>query len=75
MRRGVMMRAGVFLIIALVAIAALAASEREANNAGLPLVKADYQQCVTVEPPPLLRTPQDRVDYRLGQPFNDKGVS
>lgn len=36
---------------------------------------ADFPLCVTVKPRPLLRSPQGRVDYRPGEPFNDKGIS
>lgn len=38
------------------------------------LVRADFPICVTVKPSPLLRSPQHGSDYRLGEPFNDKGI-
>jgi hypothetical protein len=34
---------------------------------------ADFPLCVTVKPRPLLRSPQGRVDYRVGEPLNDRG--
>lgn len=39
------------------------------------VTKADWPLCVTPSRPPLLRSPESAVDYRLGRPFNDKGVS
>lgn len=39
------------------------------------MTKADFPLCVTVKPGPLLRSPQGKVDYRLGEPFNDRGTS
>lgn len=70
--------------LALATIALLAA-EHKRPNAGLPLVtssfrgghaQADFSVCVMVKPdPPLLRSPKDRLEYRPGQTFNDKGVS
>lgn len=50
-----MTRASAFTIIALLAICALAASEHDRANAGLPLVAADYQSCVSVRPAPLAK--------------------
>lgn len=47
------MRATVLLIIGLMLIAALAFAEHHPQNANLPIVKADYQSCVTVLPGPL----------------------
>jgi hypothetical protein len=45
----------------------------EHRVAPVPLVQADYPFCQTIRPPALLRTPNGRVDYRLGKPSNDRG--
>jgi hypothetical protein len=54
------MRTLVFLIIAALAVVAYAASEHSIPNDGLPLVRADYPMCVTVQPPPI-RAPKHDV--------------
>jgi hypothetical protein len=50
-----MTRATVFLIIAMIALAAIAASEHARPNSGAPLVNADYQRCLTICPAPLIK--------------------
>ena len=49
------MRALALLIIALLAIAAIAASEHQRLNDGLPITNADYPMCVTVRPGPIVK--------------------
>lgn len=40
------------------------------------VVPAGGEWCdVSPKRPPILRTPQNRVDYRVGRPFNDRGVA
>jgi hypothetical protein len=64
------------LIIAALAVLAWLASERAVEERQRILITpADYQECVIVRTAPLLRSPEGRVDYRLGTRFNDKGVS
>jgi len=55
------------------ALAAASLSEHKPQNDGLPLVHADW--CVMVKAPPLLRAPENAHDFRLGVPFNDKGIA
>jgi hypothetical protein len=50
-----MIRFALILIVWLVALAALSASEHQKPNAGLPVVNADYRQCLTVRNGPLHR--------------------
>jgi hypothetical protein len=37
--------------------------------------RADYAACAAPPSQPLLRSPRGKYDMRLGQPFNDKGIS
>lgn len=46
-----------FAIIATLTLIALLASEHSAPNAALPLVSADYQRCLTINPGPLKEPP------------------
>lgn len=46
-----------FALIVLLTLISLSASEHAANNAGLPVVEADYQRCLTVNPGPLKPVP------------------
>lgn len=62
-------------LLLLLALLALSASEHIPANNGLPLVRADYQMCATVEGPSMLHSPTDRMDYHAGQHFNDKGMA
>jgi hypothetical protein len=55
--------------------AALDGADRLLAGPSPPLVQADFPLCVNVKPPPLLREPEGRLDYRPGQGFNDKGIS
>lgn len=57
------------------ALAIIASAEHRQANQGLPLVNADYPLCVTIKPPPLLRSPDNAHDFRLGRPFNDEGTA
>lgn len=45
------------------------------TNPASPIRKSDFPACVTLRPPPLLRSPQHHYDLRLGKPFNDKGTA
>lgn len=45
------------------------------ERVGMAPAPVDYPRCVTLRPPPLLRSPQHHYDLRLGQPFNDKGTA
>lgn len=49
------MRALAFLVIVAFAIAALAISERAKPNDGLPMAHADFPECVTVHPGPIVK--------------------
>jgi hypothetical protein len=59
------------IIIALLALDRSAAPEPMIEDVSLH--HADFPACVTIRPAPLLRTPNGRVDYRLGKPSNDRG--
>jgi hypothetical protein len=45
-----------FIVICIFALCALAASEHAQPNANLPLVKADYQRCITIRNGPVQKT-------------------
>jgi hypothetical protein len=63
------------LALAWVALAVVAFAQHRPANQGLPIVHADFPLCVTIKPPPLLRSPDNAHDFRLGRPFNDKGTA
>lgn len=62
-----------FADVALIVCAILLALILLVKNREPQMVFADYQECVMVKNAPLLRTPRNKVDYRLGRPPNDKG--
>jgi hypothetical protein len=57
-----MMRAIAFAVILALALVAYWAPEHSAPNAGLPVIHADYRQCVMIQTGPL-RPPRDTDPY------------
>lgn len=52
------------VIIAVLTLAAVIASEHSPPNAGLPIVNADYQRCIRINPGPLRSEPHIDGDNR-----------
>lgn len=75
------MKALGFLVCGLLAILCIRAIEGRPqplliDGAMLAQVKADdWCDMHFRERKPLLRSPQNRIDYRIGRPFNDRGIS
>lgn len=74
------MKDAAIIVLLLIILAMAAFDERPSapaliDNVTAAKVDADFPICVTVKPPPLLRTPKGKADYRMGEPFNDGGTA
>lgn len=73
------MKDGLILILAAIILLMLAIGRDHKGPAAIiqdvsmKVTNADY--CAPVKGPPLLRGPRSKVDYRIGNQFNDKGVA